>query len=72
MAIPLCKISFSISVLLTITVVFRNKAAGNPGEKRKKKKSSKGMRVQVLVEVACGVPAFKKPSTLLSDSSGVT
>lgn len=61
MAIPPRKISFSVSVLLSITVLFRNTAAGNPGEaKKKKKESSRGMWLQVLVEVACGVPAFKK------------
>ncbi len=37
MAIPLRRISFSISVLLSITVLCRNTAAGNPGEAKKGK-----------------------------------
>lgn len=37
MAIPLTKISFSVSVLLSITVVCRNTAAGNPREAKKKR-----------------------------------
>lgn len=57
MAIPLRKISFSVSVLLSITVVCRNTAAGNPGEEKKRERR-RGTQVQVLVEVACGVPAF--------------
>lgn len=40
MAIPLGKISFSVSVLLSITVLCRNTAAGNPGEAKKRKKES--------------------------------
>lgn len=63
------KISFSVSVLLSITVLCRNTAAGNPGEGKEKKA---GAMQQVLVEVACGVPAFKKPGTPLSDSSGAS
>lgn len=66
MAIPLGKISFSVCVLLSITALCRNTAAGNPGEakkKKKKKESSWGTPVQDLAEVACGVPAFKKPRT---------
>ena len=41
MAIPLGKISFSICVLLSITALCRNTAAGNPGEAKKKKKKRK-------------------------------
>lgn len=41
MAIPLCKIYFSISVSLSITALCRNTAAGNPKEEFKKKKEKK-------------------------------
>lgn len=69
MAIPLGKSSFSDSVLLSITGLCRNTSSREPPDKQKKKikkkhqkkESSWCMRVQVLVEVACGVPAFKTP-----------
>lgn len=70
MAIPLHKISFSVSVLLAITAVCRNTAAGNPGEK--KNKNADPVRVQVLAEAVPGEPTFKKLSAPLSDSSGVS